>query len=436
MSWLSRLFGGNSESEKRSLGEGESFTLNDHQALKGLLSRAGISVDVTVDNAMSIAAFFGCVRVISNLIASQPLKLHKELPKGGSDVEKEHPLYFLLKHRMNSQMGPLVGFRAALINFLTRGFVILEIKRDYFGDVSEIIPIASKYVKIRRDITTGWYFFEVLENGRHRVLSEDDVIFLKDISEDGTCGRSIINWQHETLEIDLLASSFARKYYKNGAFMTGFLSNVTNTGDKEEGLKKFKADFVGSINSPDGYGLAVLKADAKWNPVTRPPIESQQVELFDKSAADIAMMFGIPLALLGNTEKQTSWGTGVEQMFIGVTRTVLIPIAIQIEQEINYKCLSRKELLDGYYTKFNFQALLRGSSKDFAEYVRILNEMGAMNEDEIRALDDKPPLPNGTGQRNWKNGAYVPMDMVDKVLEAKQMSNGVNGKKVLTSELQ
>lgn len=437
MGWLQKFLG-LPQTEARSASPDGGISIADTQVIEKLLRDAGINVSVNPANAMSIATFFGCVRVISNLIASQPCKLHKELSGGGSDVEKNHPLYYLLKHSPNPRMSPFVAFRTALSNVITRGFAIIEIKRTLTGELSELIPHRSSTVQVSQDITTGWYFFTITNpNGSQYVLSEDDVIFLKDLSFDGTTGTSIIDWQANTIEIDLLASAFARKYYRNGTFMTGFLSNVQHAGDNEEGIKGFKKRFVESLNN--GLGdFSVVKGDVKWNPVTRPPIESQQVELFDKSASDIAMMFGIPMALLGNTEKQTSWGTGVEQMFIGVTRTVLIPLAIQIEQEINYKCLTRSEVLSGLYTKFNFQALLRGSSKDFAEYVRILNNIGAMNEDEIRALDDKPPLPDKVGSRYWKNGSYIRMDLADKIFEAKQQqsSNGINGKKVPATELQ
>jgi phage portal protein BeeE len=45
----------------------------------------------------------------------------------------------------------------------------------------------------------------------------------------------------------------------------------------------------------------------------------------------------VPPHLAGDTEKSTSWGTGIEQMDIGYAKHTITPLCVRIEQELNRK---------------------------------------------------------------------------------------------------
>ena len=72
------------------------------------------------------------------------------------------------------------------------------------------------------------------------------------------------------------------------------------------------------------------------------------------------------------------------------------PTLVKMEQTMAKKLLSpteRKELA----IKFNFRGLLRGNfSEQMAGYVQGLNS-GVYSIDEVRDLEDYPPLPGGKG---------------------------------------
>jgi phage portal protein BeeE len=55
------------------------------------------------------------------------------------------------------------------------------------------------------------------------------------------------------------------------------------------------------------------------------------------SRGEILGMYGVPPHLGGDTEKQTSWGTGIEQMDIGYAKHTITPWCVRIEQELNRK---------------------------------------------------------------------------------------------------
>jgi HK97 family phage portal protein len=424
--WYDSIAGFFSTAESRGVSNSPTAGLKDEAALARLLGFDRIYARANSRTAMGISTFFGCVRLIVNLTSSTPIGVYQYLKTGGSESRPDHQLDYLLSVRPNPQMTPIIAIATLVINFKVHGAAIAKIIRDKNRRPIGIFPVPTQDVNFIEDPATGVYFFQITTNGLNEVLSEDDVIFLKDLGFDGRIGTSVINWQSAVIKLDALTHKFAENYYEKGTFIGGFLETPLDADD-EDSAKEYKKRVVESLSGKDGgLGLAILGPGIKWHAVSRTPLESQLVEIFNKSDKDIAKMFGVPLSLIGDTEKQTSWGTGVEQMFIGVTRSVIMPIAVQMEQEIRYKCFRTDEIKGGYYVKFNFRGLLRGDSTQFSNYVRTMVNSGLYSIDEVRALEEMPPLPDGLGSRNMVQGAMVPLEFMEEFIKSrnKQTASG------------
>ncbi len=405
--WLDKIFGRNAAAQE--------------STEKQLLQEWGLynlAATATPDTAMGIATFFGCVKLISNVLASMPYSVYRDLSNGGKEREKTHALDYLIHTRFNENMSSFIARRTLVANCLVWGWAIAEVKRNRLTrGVEEIIPYASKNVTILHDDETDRYFFSIVKGGRtYKLLSQDDVIFIRDLSFDGNTGVGLTKWQNQVIKIDLLAKKFIQKFYEDGTFMAGFFSTPLGYTQKdEESAKIFKQRIDDSFSGKDGgaAGYAILGSGVDWHKIGQTPVEAELSAIFDKSDRDIAKMFGIPLSMIGDSEKSTSFGTGIEQQYIGVTNNVFRPIAIQIEQEIDYKCFRKDETIEGYYTKHNFKALLVGDLKAQAEYNKTMVNNGLATPDEIRELDERPPYENGVGARPYMQGAMMPLDLMD-----------------------
>jgi len=378
-----------------------------------------IKVAVTAKSAMGISTFFSCVRVISDLVAAQPYSVYKSLESGGSKIAGNHRLHYLIHTRPNARMSPYIWKRTMMANMLVYGFALSQIVRDGAGNPVALIPYPSRDVSIFEDPETGMYFFKIIGK-TDIVLSEDDVIFLKDLGLDGNCGHSIVNWQAQTIKLGLRASRFADRYYEKGAFLSGIIT--TNLDPKNDEAARIYKERVKNGIREDQDGIIVVGAGVDYKSIARGPVESQVIEFVNQTDKDIAKSFGLPMSMLGDTEKQTSFGTGVESMFIGVTNTVIIPKAVQLEQEVNYKCLTFNEQRNGYYTKLNFRNLLRGDAKSYAEYVSKMIQNGIYTQNEVRGWDELPAVAGG--DRHWIQQNMMPLDMADEVLKSKNTGNG------------
>jgi HK97 family phage portal protein len=80
---------------------------------------------------------------------------------------------------------------------------------------------------------------------------------------------------------------------------------------------------------------------------------------------DIARAFGVPPFMIGETEKTTSWGSGIEQMFTGFVRGTLRSHINRIEKELNRKLWPTRQK---FFVEFDTFDLTAGDAASQADY--------------------------------------------------------------------
>lgn len=151
----------------------------------------------------------------------------------------------------------------------------------------------------------------------------------------------------------------------------------------QENLAKSVADkYAGE----EAFGVLVLEEGAKAHgPTTMPLRDAQFIENRKLSRSEIYGLFGLPPHLGGDTERSTSWGTGIEQQDIGYAKHTIRPWLERIEQELNRKLFGRGS---GRYCKHNMDALMRGDFKSRMEGYLIAGGGAFLTRNEIRELED------------------------------------------------
>lgn len=147
------------------------------------------------------------------------------------------------------------------------------------------------------------------------------------------------------------------------------------------------------------------------------PQDAQTLENRHFQVADIARIYGVPLHLLGETEKATSWGSGIEQQQIAFVVYVIGPWLKSIEQEFN-----RKLFRAPYFCEFSVQGLLRGDSKARSEYYSKGINNGWLKPNEARRLENLPA--EDAGDQLFINRASVPIELAGQELTATDGDQG------------
>jgi HK97 family phage portal protein len=110
---------------------------------------------------------------------------------------------------------------------------------------------------------------------------------------------------------------------------------------------------------------------------------------------EISRILGVPPHMIGHTDKQTSFGTGIEQQGIGFVRYTLQRHLTPLKQELNRKFWPMRERL---FMEHVVEALERADLKTRYEAYRIAmgraGEMPWMDANEVRRRENLPQNPS------------------------------------------
>ena len=99
----------------------------------------------------------------------------------------------------------------------------------------------------------------------------------------------------------------------------------------------------------------------KYDRLGIPPEDAQFLETRKFQLAEVARMFGCPPHMIGDVERSTSWGTGIEQQGIGFVTYTMRRWFVRWEQELTRKLISPLEWQQ-QAIEFLVDGLLRGDT--------------------------------------------------------------------------
>jgi HK97 family phage portal protein len=352
-------------------------------------------VPVTEDTAMSLLAVAACVRIISTAVGGLPLDAVRMMDTvGGMKVRKTiEPAPSICADPFggaNNLAYPTrrVGIVQMMISLLLRGNAYaLVTGRDYLGRPTRLMVLHPDRVKVGQDEQDGARTYEI----NRKPVSAFDMVHLMGLSMPGApIGMSIVSYARQSIGLGLAAEEFGARFFGSGAHLSGVievpgdLDNIRARQLKEN----FESKHAGLRNA---HAVGVLTGGAKWAPISISPEDAQFLGTRAAQNLDIAMLFGIPPHMLGQVDRTTSWGTGIEQQSLGFLKYTLSHWVGTFEETWS-AMLPRPQV-----AKFNVDALLRTDTAGrYAVYTQARN-IGAMTIDEIRAREDEPPLPDGAG---------------------------------------
>jgi HK97 family phage portal protein len=149
--------------------------------------------------------------------------------------------------------------------------------------------------------------------------------------------------------------------------------------------------FSGSINAGR---VPIIEGGWGLEQITMKPEDAELLATRAYSVEQICRWFGVAPAMVGHMDKTTAWGTGLEQMNLWFLTYGLRPWLRAIEQEITRSVLTPPQRIV-YYAEFNVDGLLRTDAEKRAAMMRSYVDGGINTPNEMRALNNDPPLPGG-----------------------------------------
>ena len=338
------------------------------------MTKAGATINES--SAMAISTVYACVYKIASTIASLGLEIYE---KDGENVVQAnvHPAYNLVKNRPNEYQTAYEFWETITASAVIYGVGYALIRRDERGHASELIPVHFSDVDLR--IVKGERVYSVKDVG---VVRPENMLEICNLMR-----MSPIRLHRENLGLAKSAQDFGAEYFGQSGQMTGVLSS-------EQPLKKEQMDVIqGSWNNGAAQaGTKLMPFGFKYQRIAISPDEAQFIETRKFQAEEITRIFSVPPSLV-MLPSQTTYNN-VEQQNLMFARHTIVPWTQRIEQEIDRKLIPSYDSPQ-VYSKFKLSDLQRGDSAARANYFAQMIQAGVLSINEVRAEEEKNPIPGG-----------------------------------------
>jgi HK97 family phage portal protein len=195
------------------------------------------------------------------------------------------------------------------------------------------------------------------------------------------------------------AQAYGADWFKGGGFPPGTFQNTEYEVDEEQ-ADKIKGKLVRAQRRREPL---VHGRDWKYTPVTVPPSEAQFVEAMQLNATQIAVIYGVQPRRAGGIHGDSQTYSNVSMDQLSEITDSLDPWLVRLETALK-DCLPGQQ-----YAQFNRNARLRMTPEARYATYRTARDIGLMNVDEIRALEELEPLPRPTDPTDYDGQDYTPL---------------------------
>lgn len=344
-------------------------------------------------SALSLSTVFRAVSLISQSIATLPLKTFRKRPDG----QREQVASFLDDPYGEAGAGdvyltPFAWKETVLLHLVLLGEAFLRIRKNQAGATIGLEPIhpLSVAVEADPDITGGKVFYVALKNGERTALFPDEMIHVVGPNIRGLRGYSFLTMGRNSLGMTLAAERSAANMFRDGAMVNGVLTPAAGEDLSAADVDAIRADLDKRLYGRKNAGTVPIinrvlefnawqmtNADAQW-------IESRQFQI-----EEVSRWTGVPPFLLMQMEKQTSWGTGIAEQNTNLGQYVLNPWCVRLTDWLETL------LPDPRYPEFDFAGLYAGSAEQEITSLMAQVNGGMITLNEARAKRNLTPLPGG-----------------------------------------
>lgn len=387
--------------------------------LGGGTTKAGASV--TEARVFGLPAYMRALTIRASVEAALPLKVYK---KG----TRERVTAKTILDAPNPAQRPFGFWQTMRMNGIAHGNSFALLDRDGSDQVTAMWParrVRLEPVERSDRFPDGKLFIVTDRHGREQRLSSWRVLHIPYMAPDGTVGVSAFQAYRESLGGAIAADDTAHTLFAKGLRIAGTLNtkDALDKGKADALKQRWRDLFYGADNAGE---IAVLDNSAEFKPVNLSPQEAELLTSRKWSVSEIARMVGVMPHMIGDTEKSTSWGTGIEQQFIGWVQTIVYPELENIAQIVPH-------VLPGgwsncpWYAEHTLEGLLRGDSQARAEFYAKAVQWGWMVRNEVRVRENLEPIEGLDDPMTPSNMAVMRDGQIIPVAQGTTLSVGDDG---------
>lgn len=348
----------------------------------GRASEAG--VPVTERTVYGLTAWYRAIALMAGTMAALPLHTYRV-------GTRERAKGWVLDTPSRS-ITPFEFWQAMYANALSWGTAYGRKIRNAAGVVVEVLVVHPSRVQVLQieatdDNPSGKLYRVTDWRGRSEVITPYELFELPYLSLDGLIGLSPLELFRQSLGSGIAAERTGAKFWANDARLAGVLETdaALDEAQAKRNLRSWREMYSGPANAGK---VALLDNGLKFSKLAISPQDAQLLESRKFTVTEIARLFGIPPHLLGDIEKSSSWGTGIEQQMIGFVQFTLLPWLKLVEQRATRELLPGGWTSGSFYAEYSVEGLLRGDSAARGAFYHQAITDGWLSRNEVRVKEN------------------------------------------------
>lgn len=316
------------------------------------------------------------INKIAELVASTPIKYYSKDVNGKIVDNNKSEIIWLLQHQANNRLTSFLFLKQMVARVLLFNNSFAWIRADKnTGKLIELVPILSNNYQliIPEEYPQYLYLKFTLDDGTVKILPQEEVLhFTGDFLNNEYFGDSL-DAEVEVVSINNDLWNNLVKWTQSNSTIKGFLK--TDSILSEEDTKQAQDDFSNLLKSNNS---AYMTLDGKFDYIAINDKSSpMDVNYITKIESSIMEFYSINKAIID--------GSATPQQIEAFHQLTLNPLFTMIEQELEAKLLTQKEILGFEHSiKFICGSFEHMTASERVSAFTLLTNTGAVSRNELR----------------------------------------------------
>lgn len=343
---------------------------------------------ITREQALTIPSVSGAVNLISNMIASMPIKLYK-YKQGKVETVDDDPRVKLLNGDTGDTLDAYQLKQALVIDYLMDkgGYCYIKKNKNTVTGLYYVKPIFVQTIPNFKPIFKDYQILVLGEN-----YYKHEFIKLLRNTQDGATGIGVTQEVSNALETAFNTLMYQLNMVKSGGNKKGFLKSQRKLGQEEINILKRAWNNLFTDNREN---VVVLNNGLEFQESSNNAVEMQMNESKKTLNDEINSLFHI-----------------YPNDFYRTFKEAIYPIICAFKTALNRELLLEKEKGKMYFD-FDVKEILKANPKERAETYKLYKEIGLKTINEMRKEEDMNYI-DGLDVINVGLGAVL-YDTVNKV---------------------
>lgn len=343
---------------------------------------------ITREKALTLPAVAGAVDLISNMIASMPVKLYK-YKQGKVETVENDPRVAMLNGDTRDTLDAFQMKKAMVEDYLLDkgGYCYIRKSRNEVTGLFYVKPIYVNPIPNYKPIFKDYYI--IVEGGTYKPY---EFIKLLRNTKDGATGKGVTEEVGKALETAYNTLLYQLNMVKSGGNKKGFLKSQRKLGQDEINILK---NAWNNLYANNKENVVILNNGLEFQEASNNAVEMQMNDSKKTLNDEINDLFHI-----------------YPNDFYRTFKEAIYPIICAFKTSLNRDLLLEKEKKNLYFD-FDVKEILKANPKERAETYKLYKEIGLKTINEMRKEEDMNYI-EGLDVINVGLGAVL-YDTVNKV---------------------